>query len=376
MRACAARRAHAAAAALSEAEVVIFATLAGPGRDGSLLVVGSDRQRAASAGAECPTLQYLLDHWDAHYPRLQRLVAALEAGRAPGAFSIDIRALLAPLPRAYAFLDGSAYPHHMSVIRQVRGARMPDDFLEKPLMYQGCSDPFLAPTAAIVLREDASYGIDIEAEVVIITGDVPQGISAEEAPGYVRLLGLLNDVSLRGLIPDEIGRGFGFLQGKSPSAMGPFVVTPDEVGELWDGRLLSGRYQCDIRGTRIGDLEPGEDAVFNYADLIAHAAKTRELPAGTVIGAGALANADRERGCGCIAELRAREHLASGAPQTDYLHFGDTLRLEMFDREGRSIFGAIEQTVERWPGQPRSATRPLVGRSDAAKASASAMSNE
>jgi fumarylacetoacetate (FAA) hydrolase len=343
---------------------MIFATLAGHGRDGTLLVVSADRQRGVRAGAECPTLQYLLDHWDALAPRLRQLAADLEADRAPGAFRIELEALLAPLPRAYAFLDGSAYPHHMSVIRQVRGARMPDNFLEKPLMYQGCSDPFLAPTAPIVLREDASYGIDIEAEVVVITGDVPQGISAEEAPGYVRLLGLLNDVSLRGLIPDEIGRGFGFLQGKSPSALGPFVVTPDEVGALWDGKLLSGRYQCDIRGLRIGDLEPGEDAVFDYADLIAHAAKTRELPAGTVIGAGALANADRERGCGCIAELRAREHLATGAPKTDYLHFGDTLRLEMFDREGRSIFGAIEQVVERWPGRPRLITKPAAARTD------------
>jgi fumarylacetoacetate (FAA) hydrolase len=162
---------------------------------------------------------------------------------------------------------------------------------------------------------------------------------------------LLNDVSLRGLIPDEIGRGFGFLQGKSPSALGPFVVTPDETGTLWDGRLLSGRYECHVRGTRIGDLEPGEDAVFNYADLITHAAKTRDLPAGTVIGAGALANADRHRGCGCIAELRAREHLATGAPKTGYLNFGDKVRLEMFDREGRSIFGAIEQVVEQWPGK-------------------------
>jgi fumarylacetoacetate (FAA) hydrolase len=333
---------------------MIFATLAGRGRDGSLLLVSRDRLRAVSAGDESPTLQHLLDQWDVQQPRLRRLAAELEAGRAPRIFPIQLHSLLAPLPRAYAFLDGSAYPHHMSVIRQVRGARMPDNFLEKPLMYQGCSDPFLAPTAAIVLREDASYGIDIEAEIVVITGDVPQGTSAEEAPGYVRLLGLLNDVSLRGLIPDEIGRGFGFLQGKSPSALGPFVVTPDEVGDLWDGKLLSGRYQCDIRGTRIGDLEPGDDAVFNYADLIAHAAKTRDLPAGTVIGAGALANADRDRGCGCIAELRAREHLATGAPQTDYLHFGDKLRLEMFDREGRSIFGAIEQVVERWPGSSRS----------------------
>lgn len=330
---------------------MIFATLADQSRDGILLLVSKDHQRVVRAGVPCRTLQDLLDQWDTQAPRLKQLAAELEAGRAHETFALDIDALLAPLPRAYSFLDGSAYPQHMSVIRQVRGARMPDNFYEIPLMYQGCSDPFLAPTAPIVLREDASYGIDIEAEIVVITGDVPQGVTAEDASKHVRLLGLLNDVSLRGLIPDEIGRGFGFLQGKSPSALGPFVVTPDEVGTLWNGKLLSGRYECHVRGTRIGDLEPGDDAVFNYADLIAHAAKTRDLPAGTVIGAGALANSDRSRGCGCIAELRAREHLATGAPKTAYLNFGDKVRLEMFDREGRTIFGAIEQVVEQWPGR-------------------------
>ena len=329
---------------------MILATLKEQGRDGAMIVVSHDRQSAVRAGPKCPTLQYLLDHWAALAPEVVRLGVELDQGRRVDAFSVDVARLLAPLPRAFAFLDGSVYPHHMSVIRQVRGARMPDQFYDKPLMYQGCSDPFLGPTEPIVLRDDRAYGIDIEAELIVITGDVPQGVTAHEASQYVRLLGMLNDVSLRGLIPEEIGRGFGFLQGKSASSMGPFLVTVDEVGSLWDGKLLSGRYVCDIRGQRIGELEPGQDAAFSYADLIAHAAKTRELRAGTVIGAGALANAARERGCGCIAELRAREQLATGAAQTEYLHFGDELRLEMFDREGRSIFGAIQQTIQPWSG--------------------------
>ena len=332
---------------------MILATLNENGRDGTLLVVSRDRRRAVKAGEKIPTLQYLLDHWEAAAPAVSSAAADLDSGRRPDGFAVDVDQLLAPLPRAYAFLDGSAYPHHMSVIREVRGVRMPDQFLEKPLMYQGCSDPFLAPTEPIRLREDAAYGIDIEAELVVITGDVPQGVLPGEASSYVRLLGLLNDVSLRGLIPEEIGRGFGFLQGKSASSMGPFVATPDELGLLWDGRLLSGRYVCEIRGQRIGELEPVIDAAFTYADLIAHAARTRELRAGTVIGAGALANAAREHGCGCIAELRAREQLATGTAQTEYLRFGDRLKLEMFDRQGQSIFGAIDQTVQRWPERHR-----------------------
>jgi fumarylacetoacetate (FAA) hydrolase len=182
-----------------------------------------------------------------------------------------------------------------------------------------------------------------------VTGDVPQGVPVDEASRYIRLLGLLNDVSLRGLIPPELGRGFGFLQGKSANSMAPFLVTPGEVGELWNGKLLSGRYDCHIRGQLIGELDPGVDAAFTYPQLIAHAARTRELGAGTIIGAGALANADRKHGCGCIAELRAREQLASGEAKTPYLHFGDELRLEMFDRAGKTIFGAIHQRLERWP---------------------------
>ncbi len=329
---------------------MIFATLREGGRDGTLLVVDRARQRAVRATAVSPTLQALLDDWDRLQPRAAELGARLEADRCPEAFAIDVGALTAPLPRALQFLDGSAYPHHMSVIREARGARLPADFYEKPLMYQGLSDRFIGPTEPIVLTEDEAFGVDIEAEIIVITADVPQGVPLDAAGDSIRLFGLLNDVSLRGLIPAELARGFGFLQGKSASSMGPFVVTPDELGPLWNGHLLSGRYLCHIRGELIGDLDPGIDALFDYPQLIAHASRTRALSAGTVIGAGALANADRRHGCGCIAELRAREQLAEGSARTPYLRFGDTVRLEMFDREQRTLFGAIEQQLRRWPG--------------------------
>ncbi|HEX7759357.1 MAG TPA: fumarylacetoacetate hydrolase family protein [Caulobacteraceae bacterium] len=326
---------------------MILASLRTEGRDGALIVVSPARTHAVMAGV-AETLQQALDRWDEVSPKLATIAADLSAGARADAFAITPDDLAAPLPRAYAFLDGSAYYHHMSVIRQVRGAKVPEDFFDLPLLYQGLSDKIIGPTEPIRLREDEAFGIDIEAEVVVITGDVPQGVTAAEAARYIRLIGILNDVSLRGLIPHEIGRGFGFIQGKSASSMGPFVVTPDELGDLWDGKLLSGRYLCHIRGELLGDLDPGQDAAFTYPDLIAHAAKTRQLGAGTVIGAGALANAERHHGSGCIAEARAREHLALGAPAMAYLRYGDRCRLEFFDRQGVSVFGAIDQAVAPW----------------------------
>jgi fumarylacetoacetate (FAA) hydrolase len=329
---------------------MIFATLPEGGRDGRLILVDRARARGLRVESIAPTLQSLLDNWGERLPALERARAQLDAGDHPQAFALAGLDFAAPLPRAYQFLDGSAYPHHMSVIREARGAKMPADFYDKPLMYQGLSDKLIGPIEPILLTEDEPFGVDIEAEIVAITADVPQGVSAAEAAQYIRLFGLLNDVSLRGIIPPELARGFGFLQGKSASSMGPFVVTPDELGELWNGKLVSGRYVCHIRGQLIGELDPGVDAVFDYPQLIAHAARTRELKAGTLIGAGALANADRRNGCGCIAELRAREQLGEGAARTAYLRFGDSLRLEMFDRTGGSVFGAIAQTLERWRG--------------------------
>jgi fumarylacetoacetate (FAA) hydrolase len=327
---------------------MIFATLPEGGRDGSLLIVNQARTHALRGGRTAPSLQALLDDWDCRIEAVRVLGRELESGTRSDALDLRTVRLAAPLPRAFQFLDGSAYPHHMSVIRQARGAAMPADFFERPLMYQGFADKIIGPTEPILLLEDAEFGVDIEAEIVIVTGDVPQGVSTDQASAYIRLLGLLNDVSLRNLIPPELKRGFGFLQGKSANSMAPFLVTPDEVGGLWNGKLLGGCYECYIRGELIGRLDPGIDAVFTYPQLIAHASRTRELKAGTLIGAGALANADRTHGCGCIAELRAREQLASGAAQTAYLRFGDEIRLEMFDSTHKSIFGAIHQRLERW----------------------------
>lgn len=323
-------------------------TLAEGGRDGILAVVSADLTRAVRVGPSAPTLQFALDDWTRISPDLQRLSEALNSGETlDGAFVVTDAEWAAPLPRAYQFLDGSAYYHHMSVVRAARGAKPPEDFFEIPLMYQGVSDPLLGPEQPLRLTEDEALGIDIEAEIVIITGDVPMGVSVEEAPSYVRLIGLLNDYSLRKVIPPEIGRGFGFLQGKCISSMGPVVVTPDDLTDIWDGRRLSGRYLVHVNGEKLGDLQPGIDASFDYAELIAHAARTRELRAGTVIGAGALANADHDRhGSGCIAEERAHEQLREGAPSMPYLRFGDRVRLEFFDAAGQSVFGAIDQTVQ------------------------------
>lgn len=317
------------------------------GRDGALAVVSADMRRAVRATGIAPTLQTALDNWANVEPALRTLDRALAEGKADGVFDYDPRAALAPLPRAYQFLDGSAYYHHMSVVRAARGAKPPEDFFEIPLMYQGLSDPILGPTQPLRLTEDEALGIDIEAEIAVITGDVPMGVSVEDAPNYVRLIVLLNDYSLRGVIPPEIGRGFGFLQGKCVNSMGPVAVTPDELGSAWNGRLLSGIYRIHINGNQLGELQPGIDASFDYAQLIAHAARTRELRAGTVIGAGALANADHARhGSGCIAEERAHEQLRDGAPSMRYLRFGDQVHLEMVDDHGRSLFGAIDQRVE------------------------------
>jgi fumarylacetoacetate (FAA) hydrolase len=326
-----------------------LASLRSASRDGELIVVSRDFSMGVRAGDIARSMQDALDRWHVVEDSLQSLSSALNEGRAADAFPIDMAALTAPLPRSYQFLDGSAYYYHMSVVRAARGAKVPADFFEKPLMYQGTSDPILGPTEPLRLTEDAAFGIDIEAEIAIITGDVPMGTSAAEAPSHVRLITLLNDFSLRLVIPPELARGFGFVQGKCVNSMAPFALTPDELGDAWDGRLLHGRYLVDINGERLGDLSTGDDASFDYAQLIEHGSRTRELRAGTVIGAGALANKEHDQhGSGCIAEERAHEQLATGAPKMPYLKFGDRVRLEMIDADGRSIFGAIDQTVERY----------------------------
>lgn len=326
-----------------------LASLRNHNRDGALLVVSSDLSRAVSAAPIAATMQAAIDDWAQASPRLQALADAINERMLPDAFTLEPASLTAPLPRAYQFLDGSAYPAHMRAVRKARGAAMPSDFDTIPLLYQGNSDRFLAAHEPIRFLEDAALGIDYEAEVVAITDTVPQGTNAEAAGSHVILLGLMNDTSLRHIIASEIPRGFGFMQGKPFRTLGPVFVTPDEVGTAWDGRLLAGTFISEVRGTMIGTLDPAEGANFGYHQLIAHAARTRDLSAGTVLGLGALAapEGERSRGCGCLAELRAHEQLEQGKAITPFLHFGDEVRLEMFDGAGRSIFGAIEQRVER-----------------------------
>ena len=324
-----------------------LATLRGESRDGDLIVVNRDLNTGVRVPHIAANLQAALDNWAEAEQPLADAYEQLNAGDMPDSFPIVAGELTAPLPRCYQFLDGSVYPNHMAVIRKARGDSLPEDFYEKPLLYQGMSHEILGPYEPLLLPDDAPYGVDFEAEVVVITDDVPMGVSREEASGHIKLLGLLNDFSLRAIIPPEIGRKFGFMQGKPANALGPFVVTPDELGESWNGGLLSGRYLCELNGERFGELDPGKDNAFDYLDLIVHATLTRGLCAGTVIGAGALGNEDRSTGTGCIAEKRAREFLDSGEAKSPFMKFGDVVRLEMFHDDGRSMFGAIEQTVIR-----------------------------
>lgn len=324
-------------------------TLVGEGRDGRLAVASRDHRRACLAEGIAPTLQAALDRWADSAPKLQALADDLEAGKAKAAFDLDAAALMAPLPRAYQMLDGSAYTEHMVPIRKARGAALPPGYFDTPILYQCLSDPILGPTDDVPLPRDRDLGIDFEAELVVITDDVPMGIRADAALGHVALVGLLNDVSLRALLPGEVARGFGLVLGKSADSMAPFVVTPDELGADWAGGRLSGTYLCEVNGRRIGTLDPGKGQAFGYDELIAYGAQTRALRAGTVIGAGAIANGEGDCGCGCLAELRAREQLAGRTDLTPLLTFGDEVYLEMFGSDGRSPFGAIRSRIAALP---------------------------
>ena len=322
------------------------------GRDGTLVVVSRDLSTAVRATGIAPTLQQALDDWQRAAPRLNALAAALEAGDAADAFALDPAALAAPLPRAYEFVDGSAYLPHVERVRRARGAEVPESFYTDPLMYQATSAGFYGPRDPVrVTSED--HGIDLEAEIVVVTDDVPMAVTPEQAAGHIQLVGLVNDVSLRNLIPAELAKGFGFLQSKPRSALSPVFVTPDELGEAWRGNKLHLPLLTHINGKWFGAPEAGEDMQFDFAQLVAHAAKTRPLAAGTIVGSGTIANQDVSRGASCFAEQRTVEALRDGKPSTPFMKFGDTVRIEMLDREGRSLFGAIEQRIERQapPGQ-------------------------
>ncbi|WP_136163620.1 fumarylacetoacetate hydrolase family protein [Sphingomonas flavalba] len=324
------------------------------GRDGRLVVVSSDLAWYAEAGHIAPTLQAVLDDWDQHAPQLRNLSTDLEHGSIPRE-RFHEREAAAPLPRAYQWADGSAYVNHVALVRQARGAEVPDSFWTDPLMYQGGSDDFLGPRDPIPLA-DAAWGCDLEAEVVVVTGDVAQGSGRDEALAAIRLIGLTNDVSLRNLIPAELAKGFGFFQSKPASAFSPVFVTPDALGEWWrDGRLHR-PLMVELNGAPLGRADAGVDMTFDFGTLIAHAAKTRNLRAGTIIGSGTVSNRDADGGPGkpigeggvgysCLAEVRTVETILSGKPATPFLTHGDTVRIWMEDERRRPLFGTIEQTV-------------------------------
>jgi fumarylacetoacetate (FAA) hydrolase len=315
------------------------------GRDGTLVVVSRDLRHAVRATGIAATLQVALEDWAALAPRLEQLAQALQGGTLDDAFALDIDALAAPLPRAYEFVDGSAYLPHVERVRRARGAQVPESFYHDPLMYQATSAGFYGPRDPVRVPS-ADYGIDMEAELVVVTDDVPMAVTAEQAAAHIRLVGLVNDVSLRNLIPDELAKGFGFLQSKPRSALSPVFVTPDELGPAWRGCKLHLPLVTHLNGSWFGAPEAGEDMQFDFAQLIAHAARTRPLVAGTLVGSGTIANHDTSLGASCLAEQRVVETLRDGAAATPFMAFGDSLRIEMFDPVGVSIFGAIEQRVE------------------------------
>ncbi|MDR7194169.1 fumarylacetoacetate hydrolase family protein [Luteimonas terrae] len=316
------------------------------GRDGTLIVVSRDLGRAVRATGIAATLQQALDDWSNAAPRLNALYESLNAGDADGVFDLDVARLAAPLPRAYEFVDGSAYLPHVERVRRARGAEVPESFYTDPLMYQATSAGFYGPRDTVkVTSED--HGIDLEAEIVVITDDVPMAVTPEQAAGHIQLIGLVNDVSLRNLIPGELAKGFGFLQAKPRSALSPVFVTPDELGGAWQDNKLHLPLLTHINGEWFGAPEAGVDMQFDFSQLVAHAAKTRPLVAGTIVGSGTIANEDTSKGASCFAEKRTVETLEQGAPKTPFMAFGDTVRIEMLDADGASIFGAIEQVIER-----------------------------
>ena len=327
------------------------------GRDGKLVVVSKDLTKAVSANNIALTLQSALDNWAVCEPQLRELSDKLESGMA-ASFRFREHEAASPLPRAFQWVDGSAYVNHVELVRRARNAEMPESFWTDPLMYQGGSDSFLNPRDAIVMADEA-YGIDMEGEVAVVTGDVPMGVSASDASQYTRLVMLVNDVSLRNLIPAELAKGFGFFQSKPLSAFSPVAITPDELGDAWQDGKVHLPLLVDLNGKPFGRAEAGVDMTFNFGKLIAHAAKTRALAAGTIVGSGTVSNKDVSGGPGrpvsegglgysCIAEIRMIETINSGKPQTPFMKFGDTVRIEMKDKTGHSVFGAIEQEVQKY----------------------------
>ncbi len=323
-----------------------LATLRDGTRDGRLAVVRRDGEALAPAAHVAPTLQAALDDWERCEPALRALAADLDRGAAP-AEALHPESLHAPLPRAYEWVDGSAYLNHVRLVRKARGAEPPPTLETEPLVYQGGSGVLLGPCQPIPLL-DERFGLDFEGEVCVILGDVPQGTRAADAGRHVRLLCLANDVTLRNLVPDELAKGFGFFQSKPATAFSPFAATPDELGAAWKGGRVHLRLRVTLNEKLVGDLEAGPEMHFSFLDLLQHLARTRAFTAGTVLGSGTVSNADRARGISCLAERRTLEILDAGAggkPTTPFLTRGDRVRIEMLDASGRSVFGRIDQVV-------------------------------
>jgi len=319
------------------------------GRDGTLVVVSRDLAHAVRVPHVAATLQTAIESWDATAPELEQIYAGLNGGHRDDAFDLDITGLASPLPRAYQWADGSAYLNHVELVRKARGAEMPPSFLQDPLMYQGGSDAFIGPRDPILVASE-DYGIDMEAEVAVITDDVPMGVSPEAARDHIKLVMLVNDVSLRGLIPAELAKGFGFFNGKPATAFSPVAVTPDELSDAWHGSKLHLPLDVFLNGDQVGQANAGADMQFGFDALIAHAAKTRVLGAGAIVGSGTISNRDRSVGWSCIAEVRMIETIENGKPETPFMKFGDRVRIEMKNGSDASIFGAIDQEVVYYSG--------------------------
>lgn len=323
-----------------------LSSLKSGGRDGTLIVVDKKLQNAVKVPEIAHSLREAVENWAMAEHKLQSVSDSLDAGKAKDSFKLDVKDLAAVLPRAPQFVDGSAYLAHVERVRKARGAEMPPSFLHDPLMYQAVSDGFLAPNDPIRMG-DENWGIDFESEVGVVVDDVPLGVSPEQAAKHIRLLLLINDVSLRNLIPDELAKGFGFLQSKPRSALSPIALTPDELGHNWKDGKVHLPLITHLNGRKFGEPDAGVDMQFSFPQLIAHAAKTRPLAAGSIVGSGTIANQDESRGSSCLAEKRVLELIKSGKATTPFMKFGDRVRIEMLDKSGASLFGAIEQTVEK-----------------------------
>jgi fumarylacetoacetate (FAA) hydrolase len=324
-----------------------FATLKDGSRDGKLVLVNRTLTQALPIPQISKTLQGLLDDWKTLIPRVSEVYQDLEKGNQTAVIPFNEQECESPLPRAYQWADGSAYLNHVELVRKARGAEVPESFFTDPLMYQGGSDSFLGPRDDVPFASE-QYGADCEAEVAVIVDDVPMGASVEQAHSAIRLIMLVNDVSLRGLIPNELAKGFGFFHGKPSSAFSPIAVTPDELGDAWNDGKINLSLITSLNGTVIGRPNAGNDLNFTLPQLVAHAAKTRPLGAGTIIGSGTVSNRDRTTGVSCLAEQRMIETIESGEARTPFLKFGDIVRIEMFDQKGKSIFGTIEQKMVQY----------------------------